>query len=146
MRALFYLLVVVGLSSMLRCEPVDEVKTLQPTLTKYQHAFSMDTWKINLHVGTLDDIKRKCPSLKDAVACGTWTGNPATGDMAGEIWVLQKDQYTDALWEHFGVAKDEQRPAEVDQRNSVVHELLHVVWEYAQEEPAIAMIAGAINP
>jgi hypothetical protein len=146
MRALFYLLVVVGLSSMLRCEPVDEVKTLQLTLTKYQHAFAMDTWKINLHVGTLDDIKRECPSLKDAVACGTWTGNPATGDMAGEIWVLQKDQYTDALWEHFGVAKDEQRPAEVDQRNSVVHELLHVVWEYAQEEPAIAMIAGAINP
>jgi hypothetical protein len=146
MRALFYLLVVVGLSSMLRCEPVDEVKTLQPTLTKYQHAFAMDSWKINLHVGTLGDIKRECPSLKDAVACGTWTGNPATGDMAGEIWVLQKDQYTDALWEHFGVAKDEQRPAEVDQRNSVVHELLHVVWEYAQEEPAIAMIAGAINP
>lgn len=147
MRAIYYLLVLLGLTvGIVRADQASEEAALQPTLTKYQKLFAMDGWKITLHVVPLSKVHSQCPKLQDAVACSEWTGNPATTDMTGELWIAERAEYTPELWEHYGVKPEDRRPAEVDQRNSVVHELLHVVWEYAQEEAAVAMIAGAINP
>lgn len=138
MRAIFYLLVIIGLTcGVAKCSPADEEKALQPVLAKYQNLFQMSDWKINLHVGSYEETHKVCP--ENSVACSTWTGTPAEGNMVGEIYVVQTSDYSK---DTFKLSLS----AEAYQRFAIVHELIHIVWEYAQEEAAVVMLTEAINP
>jgi len=118
-----------------------EQQDLEKTLAKYKVLLGLGEWKVTLHMDTLKDIQDKCQA--SCVAASLWDYQ----NMSGEMWVLKRTEYTPAFWSVYSTIKPKGRHlAERDQRNSVVHELGHVVWQMASEEQGVTLFTSAINP
>lgn len=118
-----------------------EQQDVEKVLAKYQVLLGLEEWKVVLHIDTLKNIQDKCQA--SCVAASLWDYQ----SMSGEMWVLKRTEYTPAFWSVYAVIKPKgHHLAQRDQRNSVVHELGHVVWRMASEEQGVTLFTGAINP
>jgi len=114
----------------------------QAVLTQYMHTFQMDGWHIEL---VMVDKKFLDTIMKDghAVAASQLNYNTKTG----VVWILRRSEYGPKMFESIGMKPQDDEWVIVDQRNSVVHELIHMVWRYCgNEEQCVAMLAEAIIP
>lgn len=64
-------------------------------------------------------------------------------DHSGVIMVLQASEYTKEMKEDL---RKRHMSIKSDQRNSVVHEMMHNVFEHMDEEKAVTIITGLLNP
>lgn len=120
-----------------------EQQDVDKVLRKYQTFFGMGDWTLTVHLDTIEAIRKRI-GCSTCVAVSEWStdGPPYTG----EIWVARRSEYTPEFWRSFGMKPHNRKFAAKDQRNSVVHELVHALWRYGSEEAAVSMLAGAINP
>lgn len=120
----------------------DELTENKAVLTQYMHAFLMDSFHIQLVMVDkkfLDNIMRS----KNAVGASQF--NPATN--YGVVWVLKRSEYGPKMFKSLGMNPQDDEWVIVDQRNTVVHELIHIIWRNCyQEETCVAMLAEAIVP
>lgn len=119
-----------------------ELHENQAVLTQYMHTFQMEGWHLELVMVNkkfLDNVMKN----ENAVAASQLNYNNKTG----VIWVLKRSEYTAQLFKQLGMAEQDEEWIAVDQRNSVVHELIHMVWRYCgNEEQCVAMLAEAVIP
>ncbi len=119
-----------------------ELSDNQKVLDKYQKIFRMDNFHIEL-VMTTQHFIAKMSGNPNAVAASQF--NPNT--QYGVIYVMTRDQYIPALFEALDMKVQGNRWRAKDQRNSVVHELIHCIWNYApSDEFAVSILANAVNP
>jgi hypothetical protein len=133
------LLLVCGLSGQAYAS---EQSDNQAVLTQYMHTFGMDNWHIQLVMVDkpfLDNVMHN----KNSVAASQLNINTKYG----VIWLLKRSEYGPKLFKSFGMNPQDDEWVMVDQRNSVVHELIHMVWRYcADTETCVAMLAEAVIP
>lgn len=121
--------------------PVDpELQQVEGLMRIYQHRFKLDNWKLSIHLTTKAYILQRHGS--PAMAMSEWDVKTRTG----EIWVMRLSEYTPEMWEEIGLNPQTDIWSKADQRDSVVHEMVHCVISYADNEAAVAMLTGAIAP
>lgn len=116
-----------------------EFRELEGLMRLYQQKFRMDKWKLTLHLTTHAVIDVSRPG---AFAVTEWDPENQEAD----IWIMRLAEYTPEFWIAHGIKPQSEEWARADQRDSVVHELIHGVIRYADEEAAVAMLTGAIRP
>ena len=139
-----FLLVIVSLVLILTAPAIhaSELSDNQAVLTQYMHTFQMDGWHLELVMVNkkfLDNI------MGNQNAAGASQLNYATKN--GVIWVLKRSEYTPEVFKLFKMNTQDEEWIIVDQRNTVVHELIHMVWTYCREtETCVSMLAEAVIP
>lgn len=119
-----------------------ELTDNQAVLTQYMHTFQMDNWHIQL---VMVDRKMLTALLGTDQVVGGNSLNPNTH--YGIIWVLKRNEYGPKFFESVGMNPQDDEWVIVDQRNTVVHELIHMVWRHCTvEELCVAMLAEAVVP
>ncbi len=103
----------------------------------------MESWTLTIHLATLIEIQERAKCLQ-CVAVSEWSYDP--DPRLGELWVMKLSEYNPNYYKMFEYKRKSKRWARWDQRNSVVHELIHNVIRNANEEAAVAMLTNAINP
>ena len=116
-----------------------EFRELEMLMHVYQHKFQMDKWKLTLHLTTHAVIDVTRPG---AFAVTEWDYEAREAD----IYVMRLAEYTPEFWKSYGLKPQTEEWNKADQRDSVVHELIHGVIKYANEESAVTMLTGAIAP
>lgn len=119
-----------------------ELTDNQKVLTKYQHVFLMDQLHIQL---VMCDRKliQVMSGNPNAVAASIYNPN----SHYGVVWVMTRSEYTHELFTSLDMKDMNASQIKADQRNSVVHELVHFIWDYApSKEFAVQILTGAINP
>ena len=121
---------------------INEFQENQTVLTQYMHTFGMDAWHMQL---VLVDKKFLDTVMTNPNAVAASSLNPNT--KYGVIWLLRRNEYGPKLFKQFGMNPQDDEWVIVDQRNSVVHELIHMIWRYCgQEEVCVSMLAEAVIP
>lgn len=120
-----------------------ELQDNQAVLTKYMQVFHMDGWHMTLVMCDkkfLDTIMRE----KTAVGASQFNFNTLTG----VVWVLKRAEYTPKVFMDLGYNQPQTASwIAADQRNTVVHELIHQVWKYCDHtEICVGMLSEAIIP
>lgn len=119
-----------------------ELQENQAILTQYMHTFQMDGWHIQLVMvdkSFLDNV------MKNKTALAASQMNMQTG--YGVIWVLKRSEYGPKMFKALGMNPQDDEWVIVDQRNSVVHELIHIIWSYCGDtETCVGMLAEAVIP
>jgi hypothetical protein len=122
-----------------------EKHDLESVYHKWSKTFHMDDWNVEVSPVPLAFLKEYCPpDLNDptALTCAAasdwspWTHR-------GVMFVLQRSDYTADMKKYL---RQQHVSIWSDQRNSVVHEILHNVIEHANEEFAVRTLTGLINP
>ncbi len=111
-----------------------EKRDAEKVLHKYQHLLGFDSWKLAVHLDTFERVRAVCdqPTI---LACGVWESGK------GDIWIAKRSEYTPEINKWTG------RTPKADQRDSVVHEMVHIVLQLADsQEEAVVIITRAINP
>lgn len=116
-----------------------EFRELEGLMRLYQKKFRMEKWTLTLHLTTHAVIEVSKPG---AFAVTEWDYEDRTAD----LWIMRLAEYTPKFWIDHGVDPQTVEWAKADQRDSVVHELIHGVIRYADEEAAVSMLTGAIAP
>jgi hypothetical protein len=108
-----------------------ELFRIQKVVRKYQHKFMMDSIVIGVDVVEIKTLP--------VGSCGASLWRVSADGGFGTILVLRADQYnkTDTC-KTSNVRKD--------QENTVVHEMGHFVYRYANEEMAITAFSNVIVP
>ena len=124
----------------------------QPTSSKYdkefmrltkvvkdtQHKFHMDNISLGLKLVSRKELKE---TMK-MEACGASFYDTTAQLPMGVIWVLRSDKYPKDKTAHCGVSD-----IKTDQRNTVVHEMVHFLMNFSPtEEQAVTLIANTIVP
>ena len=110
-----------------------EAEDLARVLHKWQAMFRMADWKIS--VGLVP--REMLPCAQECVAASSFD----VGSRRGSILVLRRADYTPEIRRHFAV-KNVPR----DQRDSIVHELLHCVLDNMYPEAAVQVLSRALKP
>ena len=97
----------------------------------------MEDWKVSLRVATNEELERLCG--EPCVAASRFR----LVDKSGEILILCGKCYTKHQRDW---ARSQGRSVRKDQRDSVVHELLHAIWGLMREEAAIRMLTDLLKP
>lgn len=112
-----------------------ETKDLEKTVKKWQQIFTMNEWKVEVYPVPqiiLDSLCRaKCFAASD------WDAETKTGSM----FILMRDGYTKDLKKKFKI-----KSIKADQKDSIVHEFLHSVWENMNTEYAVSLLSKALKP
>ena len=106
----------------------------------------MDDWKIVLVLDTLKNIQERFHDTH-ALASSEWV----FAEHTGTLYVMRLSEYTKEVKDSLlGPKAKKKRPfPKKDQKNSIVHELVHVVVEFAclgYPEGAVTMLTEAIDP
>jgi hypothetical protein len=119
-----------------------ELQDNQAVLTQYMQTFQMDGWHIQL---VLVDKKFLDNIIGSHNAVGGSQLNYET--KYGVVWVLKRSEYTPEMFKSFKMNEQDEEWIIVDQRNTVVHELIHMIWKYCHiEEACVSMLAEAVIP
>lgn len=138
----YCLLVLLLLCSFLPQAYAGELSDNQAVLTQYMKTFQMEGFHIELVMVNkkfLDTVMKNTNS----VAASLLNYDTKTG----VVWILRRSEYGPQLFKQFGMNPQDDEWVIVEQRNSVVHELLHMVWKYCDnEEVCVSFLAEAIIP
>jgi hypothetical protein len=120
----------------------NELKDNQAVLTQYMHTFQMDGWHIELVLADRAFIKSMMHG-ENTVGASELNFNTKYG----VIWVMKRSEYTPEAFKSFQIPVQDEEWIIVDQRNTVVHELIHMVWRYCgNTEQCVSMLAEAVIP
>lgn len=108
----------------------------------------MENFHLTLHLDTVENIRTRIGNNPDgtpsrAVAMSTWYIYP-DGTKQGELWVMKLSEYTPDFWRSVDRHPQSMSIAQLDQKDSVVHELLHCLIGYYNIEFSISTIASVI--
>jgi len=115
----------------------DETSDLKAVERKWAARFYMDDWRVSLRLAENAELELHCGA--PCVAASKFK----LADKTGEILVLCQKCYTARQKDWI---RSQGRTLKEDQRDSVVHELLHNIWANAEEEFAIAMLTKLFKP
>lgn len=119
-----------------------ELQDNQAVLTQYMQTFQMDGFHIQL---VMVDKKRLDTMMGNTTSVGASQLNPVTH--YGVVWVLRRSEYTPEMFKSLHMHEQDEEWVAVDQRNTVVHELIHMIWRFCGvEETCVAMLAEAVVP
>lgn len=119
-----------------------ELSDNQAVLTQYMKTFQMEGFHIEL---VMVDKKFLDTVMKNSNSVAASLLNYDT--KTGVVWILKRTEYGPKLFKQFDMNPQDDEWIVVEQRNSVVHELLHMVWKYcANEEVCVSFLAEAIIP
>lgn len=112
-----------------------EQEYLQQTLTLWQNKLGMNDWKITIKAVSLPQLVFTVGNFADGASY--WDQD----NKVAAIYVLQRSAYSDDWKASFKI-----RNIRRDQENTIVHELLHGVYESGSEEHMVALSANFILP
>jgi hypothetical protein len=117
-----------------------ELEDLQKTTKIWQHQFGMDSWTVTVSTVTQDELRLIAAYGGDIDAASLCSVDEHTC----WIYILRRDAYTSEHMKVWGIKG--MRGIRRDQRNSVVHELLHNVIGNGDEEWAVQLLAHLLSP
>jgi hypothetical protein len=118
-------------------EFLKEKHELEQVYKKWAVIFHMEDWNTEVTPVPLSFLKEFCPS--ECFAGSNWN----IYDESGVMFILQRSEYTNEMKKSL-----RQRHVSIwsDQRNSVLHEILHNVIEHGYEEAVVSTLANLLNP
>lgn len=117
------------------CSFGGELQDLERTVEKWKPAFYMHDFEVHLHLVSLEQLRSLCE--KECVAASLFD----VSAKRGEIFVLRRKDYSDAVKRQLRISD-----VKADQRNSVVHEMIHCLYRNMAEESAVSVLAAALRP
>ena len=116
-----------------------EYEDLVRTTKTWQHRLGMDSWKISVVPATMGMIL----DVNDDKPVFAFSSFDVEAKV-GVVMIMRRADYTPQMK---SVAKiTTMRQVRADQRNSVLHELLHVLVAHADEEWAVSRLALLLKP
>ena len=117
-----------------------EVEVLEKIKQKWMKKFYMEKWNVVLQIISSDQLQEICPyEVKYCMASSSWDVHEKTGI----IFVIRKQDYTNQMKDDL---KKDHSTVKADQRNSVVHEMVHNIWNHMPEETAVQLLTGLLHP
>lgn len=116
---------------------LNEKHFLEKVQKPWLKTFHMEDWDINLTPVPLSVLKENC--VRSCFAVSWWDGEYHRGT----VFVLERSEYTPEMKKEL---KEAQIGLKEDQRNSVVHELLHNVLLNMHQEAAVQILTNLLKP
>ena len=114
-----------------------EKRYLEKTEQKWAKVFHIETWAVEVYPVPFTTLQQVC--AVPCMAASDW--NPYLH--TGVIFVLQESDYSTRMKAEL---RKEHISIKSDQRNSVVHEILHNVVEHMNEEIAVQILTNLLHP
>lgn len=116
-----------------------EEKDVDRELKKWQHIYSLDDRTLIVHLVSVEDLAVK--SIELVGNDQTLALSQITGENKVELYILTRASI--ALHPEFReyFAKHHIRNSHSYQKEAIIHELTHLLWNYADEEFAVATLA-----
>lgn len=118
-----------------------ELENIEKTSKIWQHNFSMDKWKVSVEVVGEDSIRALVRDYdpEHFLYGGSYFD---TKERKAIVRVLKSSEYTPDMLKagHLKTKKDIFR----DQKNTVVHEYMHAMYEFPTEEWAVSKITSLL--
>lgn len=136
------LLILIGLSLAAFGAPADyavpakEIRSVKATAVEWQHKLQIEEFHITVVVVPLAVLETINPT--PCLAASTWD----IEDREGMIFILRRADYTKEFMKRSGVHKS----PKADQRDSVLHEMMHLIVEHMATEAAVVTITTALKP
>ena len=114
-----------------------ETKDLERTVRVWKNKLSMADWTIVIKPVPKIILANFICEDSECFAASNWSVRSKTG----VIFVMMREDYTKEM-------KKEMKYKNIksDQRNSVVHEMLHNIWKNMDEEYAMWVLSKALKP
>jgi hypothetical protein len=116
-----------------------ETRDLERTTKIWQNKLGMAHWSIVIKpVPKIILENLLCPEGKsECLAVSKWDVH----SQSGMIFVMMRDDYTKEMKKQMKL-----KSVKADQRDSVVHEMLHNLWAHMEEEHAMWVLSHALKP
>lgn len=138
--------ILIGLALAAGLAGAGELQDIQKDLARWQKAFQAEDIKVQLHVIPMGELLAAAQASADlpipegALLFGMSTWD--IGKMTGEMWVVDRASYTPEVLKRAGLRHSQ---IALDQEDTVVHELCHLLWDYAPEERGVTLLADLLT-